>query len=109
MRVVLPADTDVKIGDMLTGLCGKFEPYTNGDVQKSATLIQSISKVATVIDAKVQSRVLSNYVYTLTDNNMQNAYMYDATLISLSGGVVTDKGNGSYFYVIENYLFRFLL
>ena len=102
LRVVLPADTDVKIGDMLTGLCGKFEPYTNGDVQKSATLIQSISKVATVIDAKVQSRVLSNYVYTLTDNNMQNAYMYDATLISLSGGVVTDKGNGSYFYVIEN-------
>ena len=102
LRVVLPADTDVKIGDMLTGLCGKFEPYTNGDVQKSATLIQSISKEATVIDAKVQSRVLSNYVYTLTDNNMQNAYMYDATLISLSGGVVTDKGNGSYFYVIEN-------
>lgn len=102
LRVVLPANTAVEIGDKLTGLCGKFDPYLNGDTQKSATLTQSESKVVIVIDDEVQSRVLSNYIYTLTDNNMQNANMYDATLISLSGGVVTDKGNGSYFYVIED-------
>lgn len=102
LRVVLPVDTDVEIGDMLTGLYGKFEPYINADTQKSATLIQSASKAATVIDADAQSRVLSNYIYTLTDNNMQNAHMYDGTLLSLSGGVVTDKGNGAYVYVIEN-------
>ena len=102
LRVVLPANTAVEIGDKLTGLCGKFDPYLNGDTQKSATLTQSASKVVIVIDDEVQSRVLSNYIYTLTDNNMQNANMYDATLISLSGGVVTDKGNGSYFYVIED-------
>jgi hypothetical protein len=87
---------------MLTGLYGKFEPYINADTQKSATLIQSASKAATVIDADAQSRVLSNYIYTLTDNNMQNAHMYDGTLLSLSGGVVVDKGNGAYAYVIEN-------
>lgn len=102
LRVVLPANTAVEIGDKLTGLCGKFDPYLNGDTQKSATLTQSASKVVIVIDDEVQSRVLSNYIYTLTDNNMQNANMYDATLISLSGGVVTDKGNGSYFYVVED-------
>ena len=102
LRVVLPVDTDVEIGDMLTGLCGKFEPYINADTQKSATLIQSASKAATIIDADAQSRVLSNYIYTLTDNNMQNAHMYDGTLLSLSGGVVVDKGNGAYAYVIEN-------
>ncbi len=33
---------------------------------------------------------------------MQNAYMYDATLLSFSGGVVTKNSDNSYSYVIEN-------
>ena len=102
LRVVLSADADVEIGDMITGLCGKFEPYIKGANQKSATLTQSATKSVVVVASGVQSRVLSNYIYTLTDNDMQNAYMYDATLISLSGGVVMDNGNGAYSYVVEN-------
>ena len=102
LRVVLSADADIKIGDMVTGLCGKFEPYTKGANQKSATLTQGITKAIEIVASGAQSRVLSNYIYTLTDNDMQNAYMYDGTLISLSGGVVTDNGNGAYTYVIEN-------
>lgn len=102
LRVVLSADEDVEIGDMLTGICGKFEPYIKGAIQKSATLTQSPIKAVKVVASGAQSRVLSNYIYTLTDNDMQNAYLYDGTLISLSGGIVTDKGNGAYSYVIEN-------
>lgn len=101
LRVVLPSTASVKIGDMITGLCGTFEPYTKGTKQKSATLTQSASKSVKVVSSGAQSRVLSNYIYTLTDNDMQNAYMYDGTLLSLSGGVVTKTTNG-YSYVIEN-------
>ena len=86
LRVVLSADADIKIGDMVTGLCGKFEPYTKGANQKSATLTQGTTKAIEIVASAAQSRVLSNYIYTLTDNDMQNAYMYDGTLISLSGG-----------------------
>ena len=102
LRVVLSADADVEIGDMITGLCGKFEPYMKGANQKSATLTQSATKSVMVVASGAQSRVLSNYIYTLTDNDMQNAYMYDATLISFSGGVVVDNGNGAYSYVVED-------
>lgn len=101
LRVVLPSTASVKIGDMITGLCGTFEPYTKGTKQKSATLTQSASKSVKVVSSGAQSQVLSNYIYTLTDNDMQNAYMYDGTLLSLSGGVVTKTTNG-YSYVIEN-------
>ena len=101
LRVVLPSTASVKIGDMITGLCGTFEPYTKGTKQKSATLTQSASKSVKVVSSGAQSRVLSNYIYTLTDNDMQNAYMYDGSLLSLSGGVVTKTTNG-YSYVIEN-------
>ena len=101
LRVILPTAVNVKIGDIITGLCGKFEPYVKGDNQKSATLTQSASKTITVIPSAVQPRILSNYIYTLTENNMQNAYLYDATLMSLSGGVIT-KSNNAYTYVIEN-------
>ena len=101
LRVVLPSTASVKIGDMITGLCGTFEPYTKGTKQKSATLTQSVSKSVKVVSSGAQSQVLSNYIYTLTDNDMQNAYRYDGTLLSLSGGVVTKTTNG-YSYVIEN-------
>ena len=101
LRVVLPSTASVKIGDMITGLCGTFEPYTKGTKQKSATLTQSASKSVKVVSSGAQSQVLSNYIYTLTDNDMQNAYMYDGTLLSLSGGVVTKTTNG-YSYVVEN-------
>lgn len=101
LRVVLPSTASVKIGDMITGLCGTFEPYTKGTKQKSATLTQSASKSVKIVSSGAQSQVLSNYIYTLTDNDMQNAYMYDGTLLSLSGGVVTKTTNG-YSYVIEN-------
>ena len=101
LRVVLPSTASVKIGDMITGLCGTFEPYTKGTKQKSATLTQSASKSVKVVSSGAQSQVLSNYIYTLTDNDMQNAYRYDGTLLSLSGGVVTKTTNG-YSYVIEN-------
>lgn len=101
LRVVVPTSTEVQIGDKVTGLCGVFEPYIKGENQKSATLIQSTSKGINIVSSGAQSRILSNYIYTLTDNNMQNAYMYDGTLMSLSGGVVTKVANG-YSYVIEN-------
>ena len=101
LRVVLPSTASVKIGDMITGLCGTFEPYTKGTKQKSATLTQSASKSVKVVSSGAQSQVLSNYIYTLTDNDMQNAYRYDGTLLSLSGGVVAKTTNG-YSYVIEN-------
>lgn len=101
LRVVLSSDVDVKIGDRVTGFGGVFEPYVKGDTQKSATLIQSASKSVVVVSSGAQSRVLSNYIYTLTDNDMQNAYMYDGSLFSLSGGVVTKTVNG-YSYVVEN-------
>lgn len=102
LRVVMKADADVEIGDRVTGLCGKFEPYLKGANQKSATLTQSAIKAVEIVASGARSRVLSNYIYTLTDNDMQNAYLYDGTLISLSGGVVMDKGNGAYSYVVEN-------
>ena len=101
LRVVVPTSTEVQIGDKVTGLCGVFEPYIKGENQKSATLIQSTTKAINIVSSGAQSRILSNYIYTLTDNNMQNAYMYDGTLMSLSGGVVTKVANG-YSYVIEN-------
>lgn len=101
LRVILPSNANVKIGDMITGLCGTFEPYTKGTRQKSATLTQSASKTIEVVSSGAQSRILSNYIYTLTDNNMQNASMYDGSLLSLSGGVVTKTANG-YSYVVEN-------
>ena len=102
LRVVMPSSVDVKIGDRIAGLAGTFEPYTTGANQKSATLVQSTSKSVVVVSSGATSRVLSNYIYTLTDNDMQNAYMYDATLLSLSGGVVTKNSDNSYSYVIEN-------
>ena len=102
LRVVVPSSADVKIGDRIAGLVGTFEPYTTGANQKSATLVQSTSKSIVVVSSGATSRVLSNYIYTLTDNNMQNAYMYDATLLSFSGGIVTKNSDNSYSYVIEN-------
>jgi hypothetical protein len=102
LRVVVPSSVDVKIGDRIAGLVGTFEPYTTGANQKSATLVQSTSKSIVVVSSGATSRVLSNYIYTLTDNNMQNAYMYDATLLSFSGGVVIKNSDNSYSYVIEN-------
>ena len=102
LRVVVPSSVDVKIGDRIAGLVGTFEPYTTGANQKSATLVQSTSKSIVVVSSGATSRVLSNYIYTLTDNDMQNAYMYDATLLSFSGGVVTKNSDNTYSYVIEN-------
>lgn len=101
LRVLLPSTANVKIGDRIVGLCGTFEPYTTGAKQKSATLTQSASKTIKVVSSGAQSRVLSNYIYTLVDNNMQNASMYDGSLLSLSGGIVTKTSNG-YSYVVEN-------
>lgn len=102
LQVVVPLTTEVEIGDMITGLVGTFEPYLTGANQKSAILTQSLSKPIVVTSKGVQSRILSNYIYTLVDNNMQNAVMYDATLLSLSGGVVTKNEDNTYSYVIEN-------
>ena len=102
LRVVVPLATDVKIGDMVTDLVGTFEPYTTGANQKSATLIQSSTKAIKVVGSGATSRVLSNAIYTLIDNNMQSASMYDATLLSFSGGKVTKNSDNTYSYVIEN-------
>ena len=102
LRVMLPLATEVKIGDMITGLVGTFEPYTTGATQKSATLTQSSSKSIEVVASGATSRVLSNAIYTLVDNNMQSASMFDATLLSFSGGVVTKNSDNTYSYVIEN-------
>ena len=102
LRVVVSSSTEVKNGDRITGLVGTFEPYVKGENQKSATLTQSATKPVKVVASGAVSRVLSNYIYTLTDNKMQNAYLYDATLLSLSGGVVTKNSDNSYSYVVEN-------
>ena len=101
LRVLLESDVELKIGDKITGLSGTFEPFQNGSNQKSATFIQNKEKNVVVISSDVKSSVLSNYIYTLTDNAMQNAYLYDATLISFSGGVVAKNGD-DYVYFIEN-------
>lgn len=102
LRVVLSSSENVKNGDRIAGLVGTFEPYVDGANKKSATFTQSTSRPIKVVASGAVSRVLSNYIYTLTDNNMQNASLFDASLLSLSGGVVTKNSDNSYSYVVEN-------
>lgn len=105
VRVVLAnsADIDdVEIGNRITGLCGKFTPYVKGEKQQSATFIQNATKSVKVVASIGKATAIGKYIYELQDNNMQNASMYDAGLISFSNGEVTKNTDGTYSYVVAN-------
>lgn len=105
IRVSLPATSDVddvKVGNRITGLFGKIIPYTTGVKQQSATFIQNATKSVKVVASIGKATVIGKYIYELQDNNMQNASMYDAGLISFSNGEVTKNTDGTYSYVVAN-------
>ena len=105
VRVEMPSSVDVdnlKIGNRIVGLSGKLIPAQKGDAPKGATFIQNSQKDVKVVSPIGQAKVLGKYIYELQDNDMQNAFSYDAGLICFSDGVVTKNSKGTYSYVVEN-------
>ena len=105
LRVEMSSSVDVdnlKVGNRIVGLSGKLIPAQKGDDPKGATFIQNSQKDVKVVSSIGQAKVLGKYIYELLDNDMQNAFSYDAGLICFSDGVVTKNSKGTYSYVVEN-------
>ena len=103
LRIEVPATTDVVIGDSIVNIYGKFRPYVGDSIsQKGASFFQNEATPIEVVGNGANCRAFANHIYTITGDNMQNAYRYESTLITISGGGIVKENDGSYSYVIED-------
>ena len=106
LRIEVPTAADpsgIKTGDYIVGVSGKFRPYVgNATTQKGATFFQNSAKTITVVASGAVCRSLAKSIYTLTSDDMQNAFRYESTLVVFSGGKIQKESDGTYSYVIEN-------
>ncbi len=104
LRIEVPSVVDIKTGDYIAGLYGKFRPFAGDSISglKGASFFQDANTQIKVVGTGAECRALAKYIYTLTSDGMQNAFRYESTLVVFSGGKVVKNSNGTYSYVIEN-------
>lgn len=104
LRIEVPSVADIKRGDYIAGLCGKFRPFAGDSISglKGASFFQDANSQIKVVGTGANCRSLAKYIYTLASDGMQNAFRYESTLVVFSGGKVMKNSDGTYSYVIEN-------
>ena len=104
LRIEVPSAVDIKKGDYIAGLYGKFRPFAGDSISglKGASFFQNPNSQIKVVGTGASCRALAKNIYTLYSDGMQNAFRYESTLVVFSGGKIVKNSDGTYSYVIEN-------
>ena len=104
LRIEVPSAVDIKKGDYIAGLYGKFRPFAGDSISglKGASFFQNPNSQIKVVNSGADCRALAKNIYTLYSDGMQNAFRYESTLVVFSGGKIVKNSDGTYSYVIEN-------
>lgn len=104
LRIEVPSVVDIKKGDYIAGLYGKFRPFVGDSISglRGASFFQNANTQLKVLDSGADCRALAKNIYTLYSDGMQNAFRYESTLVVFSGGKIVKNSDATYSYVIEN-------